>query len=271
MASGSGAPLPPIRGGQLNDIPTRAAKRCVRATLVSLCLVVALTGTWMPAAHSSSTVEVVAGGFKDPVGVAVDRDGSIVVSDRKRGTVTQIATNGRRTVLLGGIDGPAGIAFDPGGGLLIVEERGRRVLRRNPSGSLEVLATGIVDPRWITTAPDGTIYLSAARLAGSRKRSARDHSRGRRMQILQLRPSGELLSIAGGFNRLEGLAWTDGGLYAAVQNTSTDRGKNRTWLVRVPISPGGVAGAPESARRGRGYAPTGIAADQGDVPLTVEN
>ncbi len=246
----------------MNDTLTRAPKRRFRATLVSVCLVASLTGTSTPAARSSSTIEVVAAGFKDPVGVAVDHDGSIVVSDRKAGTITQISTNGRRTVLVSRLEGPAGVAFDPDGGLLIVEQRGRRVLRRDPSGSLAVLAFGIVGPRWITTAPDGTIYLSAKGLTQGRKRSTKNDARGKGMRIMELLPSGRLLTIADGLQGLEGLAWADGMLYAAVTRMPTDRGKNRTRIVRIAIGDGGVAGAPESALIGRGYDVTGIATDR---------
>jgi DNA-binding beta-propeller fold protein YncE len=190
-----------------------------------------LTGNSTPAARSSSTIEVVAAGFKDPVGVAVDPDGSIVVSDRKAGTITQISTNGRRTVLVSRLEGPAGVAFDPDGGLLIVEQRGRRVLRRDPSGSLAVLAFGIVVPRWTTTAPDGTIYLSAKGLTQRRKQSTKNGARGKGMRIMELLPSGRLLTVADGLQGLEGLAWADGMLYAAVTRMPTDRGKNRTRTV----------------------------------------
>ena len=171
-------------------------------------------------------MEAVAGGFQDPIGVAVDRNGSIVVSDRKADTITQIAPNGQRTVLLGGLEGPAGVTFDPDGRLLIVEERGRRVLRRDPSGSLAVLASGIVGPRWIAAAPNGTVYLSAKRLVRVGKRRTKgndDDDRGKRMRILELLPSGRLRTVADGFRGLEGLAWADGMLYAAV----TSRGQNR--------------------------------------------
>ena len=129
--------------------------RCFRATLVSACLVASLAGTANRPTPWSRGVEVVAGGFSDPVGVAVDRDGSVVVSDRKTGAIVRIAPNGRRAVLVTGLERPAGVAFDPQGRLLIVEERARRVLRRHASGSLEILATGIVRPRWITAATDG--------------------------------------------------------------------------------------------------------------------
>ncbi|MDA1183270.1 MAG: hypothetical protein O2930_01330 [Acidobacteria bacterium] len=255
-----------------------------------------MAGTSTPASRSRPTVEVVAGGFGDPVGVAVAHDGSVVVSDRKTGEIVQIAPMGARTVLVAGLEGPAGVAFDPQGGLLIVEERGRRVLRRDPSGSLDVLAFGITGARWIASAPDGTIYVTAKRLAdlrkldskkpstkepsvkgqSSKKRVTRKHSNkkhsnkkhsakkqdGKAMHILALRPSGAVRSIADGFHALEGIVWTDDGLYATAERMSTDRGRTRTWLVRVPIDANGAAGPPESASVGRRYAPAGVAVDR---------
>ena len=241
---------------------TGAGTRSLRAILASVCLAAWLAGTSTPAQQTSSLIEVVAGGFKDPVGVAVDRDGSIVVSDRKAGTITRIALHGRRDVLVRGLEGPAGVTFDQGGGLLIVEERGRRVLRRDPSGTLAILASGIVGPRWIAAAPNGTVYLSAKRLVRVGKRRTKDDDRGKRMRILQLPPSGRLRTVADGFHGLEGLAWADGMLYAAVTKMPTDRGRNRTWIMRVPIRADGVAGTPESVLRGRKNVPMGVAIDR---------
>ena len=82
------------------------------------------------------------------------------------------------------------------------------------------------------------------------------------MRILELPPSGRLRTVADGFHGLEGLAWADGMLYAAVTKTSTDRGRNRTWIVRVPIRADGVAGTPESVLRGRKNVPMDVAIDR---------
>ena len=241
---------------------TGAGTRSLRAILASVCLAAWLAGTSTAAQQPSSLIEVVAGGFKDPVGVAVDGDGSIVVSDRKADTITRIAPDGRRTVLVRGLEGPAGVAFDPDGGLLIVEERGRRVLRRDPSGSLAVVVSGVVGPRWIAAAPDGTVYLSAKRLVRVGKRGTKNDDRGKRMRILELPPSGTLSTVADGFHGLEGLALADGMLYAAVTKTPTDHGRDRTWIVRMPIRADGVTGTPESVLRGRKRVPVGVAIDR---------
>jgi sugar lactone lactonase YvrE len=293
---------------------------------MSVCLAASIAGTSTPASRSLPAVEVVAGGLADPVGVAVGRDGSIAVSDRKTGEIVQIDPSGNRTVLATGLDGPAGLAFDAQGGLLIVEERGRRVLRRDPSGALDVLASGIAGPRWIASAPDGTIYVTARLLPDSRRRSVnkrsvkqrsikkrsakkhgaethsgKEHSIKQRsierrsirrrgaqrgsvnrgstkqgrtdgpMRILALLASGEWRSIAGGFHTLEGLVWTDHGLYAVAEKRSMDRRQSRTWLVRVPIDANGAVGPIESASTGRDYAPIGIAVDRlGALFVTAE-
>ena len=246
----------------MNDTLTRAAMHCFRTTAASACAVASLAGTSPPTMLVSSTVAVVAEGFSDPVGVAVARNGSIVVSDRKQGAIVHVAPNGRRTVLVSGLERPAGVAFDPQGNLIIIEERGRRVLRRHSSGVLEVLASGIVGPRWVTVAPDGTIYISAVQPAGSEKRSAKKRGRGRPMHILELLPSGELRTIASGFHQLEGLVWTPEGLYAAVEQISAGRGTRRAWLVRVPINANGTTGTPVPVASHTGHAPTSVAVDR---------
>lgn len=197
--------------------------------VVAVCLMRPVAGTSAPPQHPLAGVEVVAQGFKNPIGVAVNRDGSIVVSDKKAGTITQIAPDGQQMVLVGGLEGPAGVAFDLDGGLLIVEERERRILRRDPSGSLAVLASGIVSPRWIAISPDGAIYISAKQVVpvmksrGTRDEDDDDHGSSRR--ILEPLPSGALRTVEDGFQGLEdGQAFS----YPVVFVADTD-GRWRLW------------------------------------------
>ena len=96
----------------MHNTLTRAAVQCFRAALTSACVVVSLAGTSTPATRLSRAVEVVAEGFSNPVGVTVHHNGSIVVSDRKRGAIVRISPNGQRTVLASGLERPAGVAFD---------------------------------------------------------------------------------------------------------------------------------------------------------------
>lgn len=70
---------------------------------------------------------------------------------------------GQPTEAVAGLDRPAGLAVDRDGRLLIAEEKAGRVLRLEPDGTLSVLATGIKKPRWLAVSPDGAIYVSAHR------------------------------------------------------------------------------------------------------------
>ncbi|MBI4886903.1 MAG: hypothetical protein HY824_07415 [Acidobacteria bacterium] len=210
---------------------------------------------------------MLAQGFDDPFGVAVDDQGSIVVSDRKAGTITQIARDGTRSVLVDGLEGPAGIAFDVDGGLLIAEERGRRILKRSLSGSLAVVTSGIVSPRWIIVGAGGAVYVSAKQeVPVVRGRAGLDEEdddgQGSGRRILEVLPAGGVRTVADRFQGLEGLAWLDGSLYAALRHTTRDRGSDHTWIVRVPIGADGAGGTPAAVMRGRGNRPTGVAVDR---------
>lgn len=248
--------------------------RITAVSAVSLAAIIAIRGAVGSlsakeprAITAPAPVEIVAEGFKDPLGVAVHRDGSIVVSDRKAGTITHIASDGSPGALVRGLEGPAGVAFDPDDGLLIVEERGRRVLRRDPSGSLAIVASGIVSPRWIAVGSNGAVYLSAKQaVPAARGRTARDEDdhedQGSSRRILELLPSGGLRTVADGFQGLEGLVGGDRSLYAALRHMATDRGPDHTWLVRIPIGAEGAAATPEPMLRGQGNAPMGVAIDR---------
>lgn len=119
---------------------TGAGIRSLRAIPARVCLVAWLAGTSTPAQQTSSPSEVVAGGFKDPVGVVVNGDGSIVVSDRKADTVTRAAPDGTVYVsakqMVPVAKGRASIASDNDDG------GSGRILALGPSGSLTTLASG---------------------------------------------------------------------------------------------------------------------------------
>ena len=213
--------------------------------LAGFVVLVLLVPSVVRIAASTQDSEIVARGFDDLFGVAVNSSGAIVVSDTKAGTVTEIGPNGRRTVLLRRLDGPAGVAFDDEDALLIVEARAGRVLRRDPTGAIGILATGMVKPQWIAVGADGTAYVS---------------TQGER--ILQVTSSGAIRTFADGFRGLEGLAVAEGYVYAAVRRLEADRGRDETELVRFPLRPGGAAGPIQVVLRGTRYEPVGLAVDR---------
>jgi len=117
--------------------------------------------------------EILADGFRDPMGVVIGSDGTIYVSDRKAGEVLEITTEEVYPVVTG-LKRPVGLVFDPEGLLLIVEEKGGRLLRLEEDGYLSVLAKGIKKPQWVTVGEDKSIYISAKGLKRDRDRDSEE-------------------------------------------------------------------------------------------------
>ncbi|MBM3817425.1 MAG: hypothetical protein FJW14_00210 [Acidimicrobiia bacterium] len=211
---------------------------------VAASLLVALATTLQTPAVGTQD-EIVARGFQDPVGVAVSAGGRIVVSDRAAGTIVEVGSNGRRTVLLRRLDAPAGIAFDEDDGLLIAEERAGRVLRRDASGAMGIVASGILRPRWIAVGTGGHLYVTE-----------------RRRRIVHVTPSGEVRTVARGFRGLAGLAVSNGVLYAAARRLDTDRGRRDTEIVAFELRADGAAAGPmRTLLRDTAKEPVALAAD----------
>jgi sugar lactone lactonase YvrE len=104
---------------------------------------------------SEDGVALEAAHFNRPTGLALDRDGSVLVADMGHGLVRRLdPTGGRVTVVAGrrdaatvlardaALDQPRGIAFDPQGRLLVTES-GSHTLRRLEDRRLVRLAGGV--------------------------------------------------------------------------------------------------------------------------------
>ena len=139
-------------------------------------------------------VEIVADGFKEPTGVAVDSSGALFVSDRKAGEVLKI-TGSDVAPFVTDLKRPVGLAFDGQGRLLIVEEHSGRLLRREAAGSLTVSAAGMKKPRWIALAEDGTIYLTAKGLKSAKDKDDKDDDEEQGEVILRFTPNDSMLTI----------------------------------------------------------------------------
>jgi len=233
--------------------------------LVSLIFYFLFSSPSEPSHRSDSNalapMEVVADGFEELRGVAVDANDLVYVADRKAGTVTRIGTDQSKTIVASLLDRPTGLAFDLNGRLLIVERGKGRLLRLEADGSLTAVAEGMRNPRWVTVAVagDGTIYLSSRGLSSDGGGSGgwggggwgdgdfgEDEPGG---AILRLSSTGGLTVFAGGFERLRGVLVHGQTLYAAAERSSTDPtpsyGDERDdgAIFQIPILPGGTAGA----------------------------
>ena len=165
--------------------------------------------------------EVVAEGFREPMGVVVDESGAIFVSDRKAGKVLKI-TEGTKQPIITGLKRPVGLAFDTDGRLLVVEEKTGFLLRLETDGRLTILAEGMRKPRWMAVARDGTVYISAQGIKQKKDRDrdmnrADDDEKVHGEVILRLTLAGELTGWASGFKGLEGLIVHEGGCFRSGQ------------------------------------------------------
>jgi len=191
--------------------------------------------------------EIVAEGFREPMGVVVDESGAIFVSDRKAGEVHPTVSDLKR---------PVGLAFDTDGRLLIVEEKSGFILRLEADGMLTILAEGMRKPRWIAVAKDGTIYLSAKGIkpekGASRDREEDDEDdeeKAHGQVILRLTRRGGLGVFVDGFKGLEGLIVHERSVFVAakgLKKVKREGGKGRRddqgGVFQIPILAGGTAG-----------------------------
>ncbi|MBI2538796.1 MAG: hypothetical protein HYW04_03240, partial [Deltaproteobacteria bacterium] len=186
-------------------------------------------------------VEIVADGFKEPTGVAVDSSGAVFVSDRKAGEALKI-TGGQVVPFITDLKRPVGLAFDDQGRLLIVEEQSGRLLRREAAGSLTVLAEGMKKPRWLAVAEDGVIYITAQGLKSAEDKDDEEDDEEQGEAILRLGAAGALTVWAEGFKGLEGILVHQGNVFAAargLKKTDTSTSANEGGIFKIPVLTGG--------------------------------
>ncbi|WP_354700155.1 Virginiamycin B lyase [Paraconexibacter sp. AEG42_29] len=101
--------------------------------------------------------------FNDPEGVAVDRNGDILVADTLNQTVRRTRSDGGATVSFRPVRGVfrvKGIAVDPGGGVYTIEE-GANWLRKLTGGNRpRVILDGLHKPSGVASGPDGSLYVA---------------------------------------------------------------------------------------------------------------
>jgi RHS repeat-associated protein len=208
-------------------------------------------------------VEILAEGFQEPIGVAVDPNGAVLVSDREDGRVLKIS-GGRVEPLVSNLRGPVGLAFDTAGRLIIVEEKSGQLLRLEDDGRLSILAEGMNGPRWVAPARNGTMYISAKGLRFRSEKKGEDDDdgddEGGRQVILRLTPSRELNVFAEGLRKVEGIIVHEGTLFASaggLKEKEEDGG-----IFEIPIHADGTAGPLTSFSRGKVKKPAGLVRDR---------
>ena len=109
-----------------------------------------------------------AGGFKEPEGIAVMKDGGIIVVEQTNNTLVEVNAATSATKLLKqlvnktGKDGVDGIAIDPNtGDLLIPDSPNGRLLRMSRDGSsLQTIASGFVRPTGVAVEASGSLLVA---------------------------------------------------------------------------------------------------------------
>jgi sugar lactone lactonase YvrE len=219
------------------------------AGVVGLSVVTAFAG---PSMRALAPVELVAKGFRDARGVVVDGEDNVFVADHAAGTVTRIARDSQtllitRSLFATSLRGPVGLALDARGRLLVAEEKAGRVVRFDADGTRSVVATRLEQPRWLATDERGTIYVSASGLkrpTGSKHGDDDDHDND---TIVAVSATGVASVFVDGFESVEGLAVSDGALYAAGRGLRYKGHKREEdgVIYRIPIFASGRAGTPK--------------------------
>jgi sugar lactone lactonase YvrE len=223
------------------------------AGVVGLSFVPGFAG---PSTKALAPVDLVAKGFRDARGVVVDAEDNVFVADHAAGTVTRIGRDAQtglvtRSLFATSLREPVGLALDASGRLLVAEGQAGRVLRFEADGSRTVVATRLDQPRWLAIDERGTIYVSASgikRPSGARHRDYDDDDDND--TIVAVSATGVMSVFMDGFENVEGLAVSDGALYAAGRGLRYKGHKVHARdadgvVYRIPILAGGRAGVPK--------------------------
>lgn len=126
-------------------------------SLVFIALIVAAVAA-LP--RPSVAVELMQSGFRAPVGLTVDAEGNVYVSNWSAGSVERIAPDGVRSSFAEGLDAPSGLAVGPDGRLFVATYSGDSIVRYDGNGSRQVIASGLSTPAGITFGNDGRLLVT---------------------------------------------------------------------------------------------------------------
>ena len=92
--------------------------------------------------------------------VAIDRDGSLLVTDETDGKLVLITPAGRTATVVSGLDDPTGVALSMRSEIYVAEEGAGRVSRVEADGSLSVVADGLGQPRGLMFLDPRTLLVA---------------------------------------------------------------------------------------------------------------
>lgn len=176
-----------VRAGDNLYISERKANRVLRADSAGAITIVgdsvieplglALDNTGQPVVVAHTTSRLLRLGadgkfssvYDAPIGkgkrygyrcVAVDRDGSLLITDEAEGQLLLLTPSGRLTVYARELDDPTTVVFSPGGEVFVAEEGAGRISRINAQGESTVVADGLGKPRDIEFIDERTLLVS---------------------------------------------------------------------------------------------------------------
>lgn len=99
--------------------------------------------------------------FGEPFGVAIDKTGSVFVSDGERGKLVKINKSGAVEKEFAGFDTPSAIAFEAGGGLIVADSGSHTIKRLNPETGEVSLIAGVLGKRGSLDGEGATALFNA--------------------------------------------------------------------------------------------------------------
>jgi sugar lactone lactonase YvrE len=209
--------------------------------MLALALLLIPSSSFAPTQRISALApfEVVADGFDELRGIAVDADGVMFVADHHAGTVTRITPDHSPLIIAKRLKRPIGLAFDATGRLLIAEEKAGRIVRLEANGTRTPIVSGVKQPRWLAVSDDGTVFISARRLSHDSDPEPDDESDEPEM-ILALSPGRPLRVFADGLRQVQGLAVGEDVLYAATRGRRAGR-RVAGVVFQIPVLADGSA------------------------------
>ena len=143
--------------------------------------------------------------FNNPVGVAVDGEGSIIIADHGNHRMRKITPDGTVSTLAGSgsagfadgagaaaqFNGPWGVAVDGEGMIIIADEGNNRVRKITPDGTVSTLFAGSCVFYGVAIDADGCVVVcthdhTVAKIAGCRVAAPRAAEQKRRLAFCML-------------------------------------------------------------------------------------